>query len=177
MYLLYKYNSSVERNGLLIHTATWLNLKNILKEAKRSNESHTVRLHLYETLKKTNLNRLLGAGCGWGGLTGMKYKEIFGMIEVFCILAVVVTWVYKLVKFYETVHLSGYISLWTCLNKVNWKYRVLRNECSTLAVVSPVQNIIELLLLSIWIPCIPVNNLLILKNTFILLIHIKIIFH
>lgn len=41
----------------------------------------------------------------------MKYKEIFGMIEVFCILAVVVTWVYKLVKFYETVHLSGYISL------------------------------------------------------------------
>lgn len=147
------------------------------KKPKEATKVHTVRLHLYETLKKTNLNRLLGAGCGWGGLTGMKHKDIFGMIEeVFYILAVVVTWVCKLVSFYETVHLSGYISLWIYLNKVNWKYRVLRNECSTLAVVSPVQNIIELLLLSIWIPSIPVNNLLILKNTFILLIHIKIIF-
>lgn len=147
------------------------------KKPKEATKVHTVRLHLYETLKKTNLNHLLGAGCGWGGLTGMKHKDSCGMIEVFYILAVVVTWVYKLVRFYETVHLSGYISLWTYLNKVNWKYRVLRNECSTLAVVSPVQNIIELLLLSIWIPCIPVNNLLILRNTFILLIYIKIIFH
>ena len=61
----------------------------------------------------------------------MKHKEIWVMMELFYLLAVVVTWVYKLVRFHQTIYEGtfhcGHISI-----KVNKK----KKEFSEIAVVS-----------------------------------------
>ena len=61
----------------------------------------------------------------------MKHKEIWVMMELFYLLAVVVTWVYKLVRFHQTIYEGtfhcGHISI---------KLIKKKKEFSEIAVVS-----------------------------------------
>ena len=77
----------------------------------------------------------------------MKHKEIWVMMELFYLLVVVVTGVYKLVRFHQTIYEGtfhcGHISIKLI------KKRVLRNSCSFASIEYDRTSTFQQVLLSI----------------------------
>lgn len=88
-----EYHSATNRNKLLIHVTTWMNLKSIkVNERSKIHKAAYYKIHLYDILEETKLEEETRSGVGVGEKFNCKGEQgsVLGGMKMSNILIVVV---------------------------------------------------------------------------------------